>query len=90
MSGRALDFLLAEILLLLLFPLFALGFLLRKLGLLLRRQMGWPAEREPLLRAPVRPLVFAQAIEAYEELIDMTAQAPGDGMLRGMARARQK
>ncbi|HLI02955.1 MAG TPA: hypothetical protein VKU93_01685 [Terracidiphilus sp.] len=90
MPGRALDFLLAEILLFLLFPIFALGFLLRKLILLLRRQMGWPAECKQPPRAPVRPLVFARAIEAYEELIDMTAQASDPGMLRGMARARQK
>lgn len=74
MLGRLLDFLLADILLLLLVPVLALGFLLKKLIVILRRWMGSPVESGLAVPAPVRRLVFARAIDAYEELIDVTAQ----------------
>jgi hypothetical protein len=88
MLGSLFEFLLADILLLLLFPFLALGFLLKQLIVVLRRWLGSPAEPERFVPAPVRRLVFARAIEAYEELIDVTAQG-NHRTPRPMARVRQ-
>jgi hypothetical protein len=89
MLGRLLDFLLAEILLLLLLPVLALGFLIKKLIVTKRRWMGAPTRPERPVPAPVRRLVFARAIEAYEDLIDVTAQGANHRTRRGIARVRQ-